>query len=518
MNGAFGVLAISLIGKLLGFLRIQMMAAVLGVSATADSVLLCLQVYSLWDVAIMSGGFAAVLLPRMVDIERRGAATRKYVFAGQVTFLCLLLAVVFAIAVTLGAPWLGRIAAPGLGEYGQRLFVVFCVAFSPLPVLMTVLVVYSLANRLAGRYMLFSSNPLIINGVSLLALWAAHRLGASAPHIATGYLTTVTAATAVMAFVQGFYLPNRDRRTLLCSSVRLVRAARGRLAQSLRAPMHMMISAVPLIGALFVQNAIVMVNYGFASLYGGEGAIATIGYAERLANVLFSVLVSALFIMLEPKWARDLSDFDRSGLPPKIADDVAGTIIACAPFALALAFAGSDIAHLVYGFGALRSIRHLDVLGQAVGYFGISVLPMTLSFCFSRILVILRETRAVIYANAMLLCVCPFLNYFCAKALGTAGVAASFAGLMVLQAFLYGWLLARHEGLDIAINSRTVKQILLVLLAILVALAVGSIAPVQGLQRVLLLATLSVVATAASAVIVDVDWVSRIRVRVGFHG
>jgi peptidoglycan biosynthesis protein MviN/MurJ (putative lipid II flippase) len=278
-----------------------------------------------------------------------------------------------------------------------------------------------------------------------------------------------------------------------------------------------MVSAVPLIGALLVQNAIVMINYGFASRYGGEGAIATLGYAERLANVLFSVLVSALFVMLEPKWARELSDSRRSKLPPKIADDVAGTTIACAPLALVLAFAGGDVARLVYGFGALGNVQRLDALGKAAAFFGASVLPMTLSYCFSRVLVILQQTRAVIYVNATLLCACPLLNYCCARSLGTPGIAASFAGLMVLQSVMYAWLLARQNGLSIAINATTVRQMTAVTLSIILVLTLGSHAPLHGFARLALLTALALGAAAVSSLVGNVDWASRILIRVGYH-
>ncbi len=502
------VFIVSLTGKLLGFLRVQQIAALLGLTIVADALLLTLQVTSLWDVVFLSGGVAAVALPRLVILRSRLAHSQIPVLAGRLAATTSAYAVAFGLALALFAKPVTHVLAPGFNGSTQHLFAWLCVLSASLPFLMNMLVIIATINRIYQRPVLFSVNPIVINGTSLVALWLAARSGSTPPRTAEVFVVAISASTAVMAIVQALALPAETRKLLIGSFLRTVRSV-GHLACLDVHVRRILIAATPVIAAVLLQSILVLVNYSLASTV-GPGAVATLGYAERLANVIFSVIVGALFVILEPHWADRLWR-GRTEVPErKISDDIVGIMFSCLPFVAILAFAAPEVSAIVYRID-LRQDRVAELqLGRLAAWFGVALLPMTLAFSLSRVLIVVNRTKQLLIGNCALMLLYPVLGYAMLRVDGLPGLGIAFAVFMTLQSAWYSLVIARTGRLGDVFTSASAGALVVGIAITMISARAAAEIPLAGLWRVLTIAVIATLSAMGAGYILRVAWMRRL--------
>jgi peptidoglycan biosynthesis protein MviN/MurJ (putative lipid II flippase) len=509
------VFVVSLVGKLLGFVRVQQIAMLLGFTIVADALLLTLQVTSLWDVVFLSGGVGAVALPRLVVLRSRGAHHQVPVLVGRLTATTSAYAITFGLCLALFANAVARVLAPGFDEKAQSLFAWLCVLSAALPLAMNMLVMIATINRIYQRPVLFSVNPIVINGVSLAALWLAARLGSTPFRTAEAFVIAISVSSLAMTIAQALALPAHMRKLLVGSFLRTFLSF-SRLAWFDVHVRRVLLAAVPVIAAVLLQSMLVLVNYSLASTV-GPGAVATLGYAERLANVVFSVLVGALFVVLEPHWADRLWR-SREGLRDStIADDLLGVMFSCLPFVAILAYAAPEVSTIVYRVDVHQDRLAELQLGRLAGWFGVALLPMTLAFSLSRVLIAVNRTKQLLIGNAALMLLYPVLGYALLKIGGLPGLGIAFAVLMLLQSMWYGLVIARTGRLGDVCTPASAGALIIGIAATMVCARAAAEIPLAGLLRALAIATVATLATLVTGYVVRVTWIRRLASRLRVH-
>lgn len=478
-------------GKLLGFFRIQAIAFALGATAAADALLLSLTVLTLFDVVFISG--AAILTAQAIYVRRQAGDAGRIALAGLARSAAMWTWIGFAfgaLCAVAGEP-LAALIAPGFSPEARATFALCCALASLLPAASALMVFASALNRINGREVLYTVNPLVINGLSWVAIIVASSAGATSLGIIVAFLLTSVFATLLLGVWQVSCLEPTQRRRLGTHFLRAMKLRR--LLR--RAALHRReLSLVgPIVGALLIQQVVTLISYGFATR-AGSGFLLLFGLAERLTNVLYGVFVMTFLTVLEPRWARAAV---RPSGSSEIAADVAVICAAIIPLTATLMFAGDSLAIMLFGHGAL-STSDVEKLAGITRIYALTLPGISLGVVFTRLLVIRNRGSRIFKVNIFITLLHLLLCEALFRLAGAAGIATALAISFSVQAAAYGWQLA-HMGAASSANVAIAARLGAVALLVIVVAWLAAQSGLAPLPRLLLVAFATLLATFAGA-------------------
>ncbi|MDQ5980012.1 MAG: hypothetical protein QG602_2987 [Verrucomicrobiota bacterium] len=475
------VLLVNIFGKFLGFLRVQQIAVVMGATGAADALLLCLQLFSVWDVAFVSGGIATVLLPELVRRNAAGSMLKFSIVSSRFVLATEILSVAFSLVTVLACLGAGRMIAPGFDGETRDLFGTSVLVFSLYPLAITAMNLFATMQRSLGRYVLYAVNPIVINLSALIALWVGKHRGSSQEQLVMVYLLAITAATLLMAGINFALLPVQIR----LNAARFLSKATGTLRHVAASTMRSIRStavASPLIVVTVLQSLTALITSSMASRM-GAGGIAAYGYADRLSMIIYSVIVGGIFVVIEPAWARVLAVMNRREALRRIENDTLLMLLAVLPFVWVVVYAGKDVAGVVYSGMKGEEGSGLILVARIAAYCAVGMLALAVSHAFSRVIIISGHTKKIMLPNVAVLVAAIPVNLACAAWLGLPGIGLAYAILMVIQAVGYGRVLVT-AGLGLAFfRPMALAKLAIFVVGTSLVAAAASVAPWPGFVR-----------------------------------
>ena len=435
------IMALALLGKLVGFLRFQQIALAFGSSRYADALVLAMQTFFLWDIVVVGGSVLPTLLPRYVERQARASQADALDYYLHVVLTLVGLGLVVGIAPAVGASALVAVLAPGFDHLTRDLFVHYAWFLAGLPLAMAALGGVSMLNRVHGSGLVYAANPVLINGLSLAALVIAHQSALSPVRTAESFLAGLLVATVVCVGLQWWATPSAIRRAISARLRHIWRALGRDVAAAERRAFWL--ATLPLVGAVGVQQANIYVDFMFASTT-DAGGVAVLGYAERIANIILALTVGASFVILEPIWARAVVASPTAAARRRIGPDIRSILALTAPLVVILVVAPELVVGLIYGDESFDPAV-LATLAAATRCYAAAVLGLGLALVLARLLVIVRRPRPIIAINLVLVPINAGLNAVLIGPLGLPGIALATALTATLQALAY-LLVLHHAG------------------------------------------------------------------------
>lgn len=478
------IVVLNILGKLLGFLRIQQISAQMGVSFVADALLLALTIMALWEAVAISGACLPVLTSRFVEWERQLGTAGAVGRTTHVGITVVAIAAMLSLSLLIGAPWLVGLIAPGMEEDARALFAKLVTALSLSPVFATLALVLAAITRLHGGAVYFAMTAIIVNGISLPVLLLGPLFDWSAAQTAFSYCLAISIAAVLAALFQWRVLRD-DLRSQVVAAVAELWARSEESKTQFKASLAAFLPFwPPLIAAVAAQEINSVVDLGFASTT-RPGAIAAYGYADRLTKIIAAVLIAAIFVVLDPRWSRLIHGNPNQRRPEQLSRDIFALLMVATPCYALLCFKGADAAQLVFGYGAMQQggieeVASLVSVLAAAGGFAV------LSLVCVRILTFTHRTGRILAVNLGLVPANFVLNSLLVERFGLLGVA--FATLVVFASqFILMFLAVRRSewGSAVALSILGPASLVSIALVILVAwLAAGltrSWHPVPGI-------------------------------------
>ncbi len=329
---------ITLISRVLGFLRDMLMAAVLGAGPLADAFLVAFKLPNFLRRLFAEGAFSAGFVPLFARlIEHDGRASARD-FAEQVqALLALVLAVVVALGL-LAMPWLVAALAPGFAGDGLRqasAIELSRITFVYILFIALVALYGGVLNAL-GRFAAAAAAPIVLNTVLLLALLASLALGGSAAHwLAWGVALAGAAQLAWLALA-------------LRRAGWILRLRRPRLTPEIRRLFGLILPG--LLGAGVAQLSL-FADVVFASLL-PAGALSYLYYADRLAQLPLGVIGVAVGTALLPLLARQLRAGELAAAAASQNRAIELALLLTLPAAVGLAVLAEPIVTVLFARGA----------------------------------------------------------------------------------------------------------------------------------------------------------------------
>jgi putative peptidoglycan lipid II flippase len=387
---AAGIAALTLVSRATGFVRIVVVAAVLGTGVLGDVYQSANTVPTLVFELLAGGALQAALVPLFVAARRSGGEAGLARTVGVIGGTTAALLAALAVVVAAGAPLLARAltsAEPvtSVANDKQRLAAVMLVIFAPQVVFYGIGMVSSAALHARGRFLAAAIAPAVNNMVVIAAYLAFHVARGGAPAsldldgtevalLAGGTTLAVIAFTSVplVALLRVTPEPFDVRVSWTDDAVRQIRTT-GAWAV-LQVAGTLAITA----GALVVGN-------------GAPGGVAVYALALAVFLLPYALLAAPLATATLPRLAALHQNGEESAFRSMTLRVTGRVLVMTGAASIALAVLAWPIAHLIVFGEADRAGP--EPVAHALIAFAPGVVPYGISFLLSRVLIARGEIR-----------------------------------------------------------------------------------------------------------------------------
>src|SRR5215813_2132450 len=174
IRGFATVGAMTILSRMLGFVRDVLIAAVLGTSYVADAFFVAFRVPNMFRRLFAEGAFDAAFIPLFAKRLHAEGPPAAQAFAGQALAGLTLVLVVFTVLAEIAMPWLMLLLAPGFASDAAKFDLAVMLARIALPylVFMSLVALHSGVLNALGRFAIAALAPTLLNVVLIIVLLA----------------------------------------------------------------------------------------------------------------------------------------------------------------------------------------------------------------------------------------------------------------------------------------------------------------------------------------------------------
>lgn len=451
---------LTMVSRLLGFIRDILIAAALGTGGVADAFFVAFRFPNLFRRLFAEGAFNSAFVPlfaKRLEGEGKASATR---FADEALSGLAAVLVAVSVVVMMAMPWLMVVLAPGFVSDPQKYTLAVRLSQITFPYLFCMSLVALLSGVLNSlqRYSAAAAAPILLNLVLIGAMSGAIVFGhANTP--GAGYI--LATGVAVAGFVQLAMLWLAVRWSGLRLSF-----PRPRYTEGMR---RLVALGIPGVLAGGITQINIVVGTVIASMQ--AGAVSYLYYADRLYQLPLGIVGVAIGVVLLPDLSRKLRAGDRLAVTDSQNRSLEFALLLTLPAAVALVVAAAPIISVLFERGAFKA-SDTPATAWALMAFAAGLPAFVMIKVFQPAYFAREDTRTpMIYAaiNMAVNIVASLALFFLFDAWGWMphvgiAIATSLAGW--LNALLL-WLGLMRQG-DFALDRRLIRNLPLIIFASLV--------------------------------------------------
>jgi len=332
---------LTMVSRLLGFVRDILIAAALGTGAVADAFFVAFRFPNLFRRLFGEGAFNSAFVPLFAKrLEGEGEAAARS-FAEDAMALLGSALIVFSIAAIVLMPWLMMLLAPGFVVAPQKYDLAVLLTQIAFPYLFCLSIVALLSGVLNSmhRYWAAAAAPILLNVVLIAAISFAIWAGFSRQPEA-GFILAVGVTVAGIAQLLMLYIAVRAAGMSL----------RPRLPRYTDDMKRLVALGIPGLVSGGVTQINIVVGTIIASLQ--AGAVSYLYYADRLYQLPLGIVGVAVGVVLLPELARKLRAGDRSAVIDAQNRSLEFAMLLTLPAAVGLAVAAEPLVRVLFERGA----------------------------------------------------------------------------------------------------------------------------------------------------------------------
>jgi putative peptidoglycan lipid II flippase len=334
----------TVISRLLGFVRDILIAAVLGASAISDAFFVALRVPNMFRRIFAEGAFNAAFIPLYTKkLHEAGEEAAKEYAARALAGLSALLVLLVILAI-IAAPWLVMLLAPGFAEDPDKFSLTVLLVRIAMPYLlfMSWVALYTGLLNTLGKFAAAAFAPSILNFVLITVL-----LGL----IATGHGQDSVAGIAMAwgVAVSGFLQVCIVVFAAFRAGLRL-RLAKPEWSDDMKRLVHL---AIPGVIAGGVGQIALVIATIVASLE--DGVVSWLYYADRIFQLPLGLIGVAVGVVLLPDLSHKLRSGDREAASDSENRALEFSLLMTVPAAVALYLCAEPIMRVLFERGAFSA-------------------------------------------------------------------------------------------------------------------------------------------------------------------
>tara|TARA_B100001248_G_C27398904_1_gene468171 strand:+ start:1670 stop:3238 length:1569 start_codon:yes stop_codon:yes gene_type:complete len=436
----------SFLGKALGFIRIQQIALNIGTTELSDVMFIILQLIWLIESVVVAGAIAPMLISKIFQIDFSEGWKKSTKFFLNNFAICLIISILFGLFIIFSSEMLVNNLFFDSSIEEKQFYISLFYVVSFFPLILTIIHFLSLINRLLDNGVWYSVNQIVVNTSAILGLLIGINLG-DAKLGATFMMIAITFGGFLMCFIQYFAAPAKARglliRTLLRSKANIF---------LFNPPFNYWKGAWALVIVTLLNEVLVYIDFYFANNL-GPGNISAIGYSSRIPNLINMIFVSTVFVVLEPRWAKSLSNKPKEIWSKIISNDMISIVsFILAPFAITLLFT-NEVTEIIYrtNFYSFEDRLRINELTQIFSFLIIALCLQTISL---RAIVITGHQEKLMYVGITLILLKIFLNILLISFFEINGLAIATVMTIFFGAILnFSILIYYKSGLSIKLKD-----------------------------------------------------------------
>ncbi len=425
-RAALIIMAATLLGRLLGFVRETVIAAEFGASMATDAYKAAYNLPNILGFTI-TGAFNAAFIPIFTQSLLEDNRERTWRLASSVINIVLIFFILITLAGIFLAPWVVELTAPGFK--GQ----VFTLTTELMQIIFPTLIFMALAGITSGmlnsqqHFLLPSLGPIVAStGVIASVFLLVPTMGIYG--LAVGTLVGFAGQFLVQVpqlYKQGFrYHFCLDWRDPTISKM-------GKLI-------------LPVLIGVGVGQISIIVDQRFAS-HLAEGSVAALNFAHRLMQLPLGLFVSALAIPLFPAFSAYAAKNDLDSIKKTLVKGINLYVLIMIPATVGLMILSTPIVKLLFERGAFDA-QDTEITAYALFFFSLGLIGFAVRDLFTRVFYALKDTTTPVVVAALAVALNVVLNLYLVDRMGVGGLALSTSIATFANLVGQGWLLRRKIG------------------------------------------------------------------------
>jgi putative peptidoglycan lipid II flippase len=336
--------AMTVISRVLGFVRDVGIAAVLGTSYAADAFFVAFRVPNMFRRLFAEGAFDAAFIPLFAKRFHADGAEAARAFAGQALAGLTLLLVVMVVLAEIAMPWLMLLLAPGFRSDPAKFDLAVLLARIALPYLvcMSLVALYTGMLNALGRFAIAAFAPSLLNVVLIAVLLAMIAAGIDEKGTAGIALAWGVAVSGVLQVLLVIYAAAR-------SGMRLA-FERPRLTPEMKRLLQL---AAPGLLAGGMGQITLVIGTIIATLQ--DRVVSWLYYADRIFQLPLGVIGVAIGVVLLPDLNHKLRAGDHQAVVSSENRALQVALLLTVPAATALYIAAEPIIRVLFQRGAFAA-------------------------------------------------------------------------------------------------------------------------------------------------------------------
>lgn len=337
--------AMTIVSRVLGFVRDVLIAAVLGTSYVADAFFVAFRVPNMFRRLFAEGAFDAAFIPLFAKRMHEDGAQAARAFAGQALAGLTVLLVAFVILGEIAMPWFMLLLAPGFKNDPDKFALAVMLARIALPYLvcMSLVALYTGVLNALGRFAVAAFTPSLLNVVLILALLGLVATGNADKGQAGAVLAWAVAVSGLLQVAVIAWAASRFGMTLPLTRPRLTPDMQRLIAL-----------AAPGIVAGGIGQLTGVISTIIATLQ--DRVVSWLYYAERIVQLPLGVIGVAVGVVLLPDLSHKLRSADRQAVIASENRALEFALLLTLPAATALVLAATPIMGVLFEHGAFTAV------------------------------------------------------------------------------------------------------------------------------------------------------------------
>lgn len=433
------VMAVTVVSKILGFLRDIVLAYYYGTSLVTDAFFVAQTIPEFLFILVVqtiSIGFIPVYV-RIAQKQDENAANE---FTNKILKLCMLLSILLIIFVNLFATEIVTVFASGFtGEkaaltVGFTRIIVFSMFFR------IIVAVYSAYLNANSRFLKPAMNGVILDVVSIIAI------------IVSFYTSSVV---IVFGTIAATFLQFMSLFTTVVKMKPIIRPSfRGMIDDNVKQMIALLLPVALGVGASQIN---VLADRTMASSI--PGAISSLNYANKVNNVLENIIIFSLSTVIFPAFSRCAASGDLPSLKKQLnksMDVVSVTMIPCSCVSFVFS---STIIQILFERGAF-GVTAIENSAAAMRFYSIGLLFLSYNAIMNRALYALKKVRQLSYISCGTVAVNIGMNFLLKPVMGIGGLALATSISNIFATFAMMYLIVKELGDNkLEIKTEIVKAV-----------------------------------------------------------
>jgi putative peptidoglycan lipid II flippase len=335
----------TVVSRLLGFVRDVMIAAILGASSITDAFFVAFRVPNMFRRLFAEGAFNAAFIPLFTKRLHADGPEAAHDFAALALSGLTVVLIAFTILAEIAMPWLILLLAPGFADDPDkfRLAVLLARIAFPYLVFMSWVALYTGLLNVMGRFAAAAFAPSLLNVVLIAVLLGVVATGngersSAGVALAWGVAVSGLLQVAIVAFAAAR------------AGIRL-KLERPRLTPDMR---RLVTLAVPGLIAGGMAQITIVISTIIASLQ--DRVVSWLYYADRIFQLPLGMIGVAVGVVLLPDLSRKLRSGDHKAVIDSENRALEFALLLTLPAAVALFIASGPIMRVLFERGAFTTV------------------------------------------------------------------------------------------------------------------------------------------------------------------